>query len=270
MRAIGRILEGQAALVTGGSSGIGRGIVQGLAAAGACVAINYSANADGAHEMAEGIVREGGRAFPVQADTSDESQVTEMFGRAVQEFGTLDIVIANAGIQQDAAIGEMTLDQWNRVLAVNLTGQFLCCRAAIREFRRRRHRPEVSRALGKIICMSSVHQAIPWAGHVNYASSKGGIMLMMQTLAQEVAGEGIRINAVAPGAIRTNINRQAWETEVALEKLLKLVPYARIGEPQDIANAVTWLVSDFADYVTGTTLFVDGGMTLYPGFQGNG
>src|SRR4029077_5086078 len=163
-----------------------------------------------------------------------------------------------------------SLDQWNEVLAVNLTGQFLCARAAVAEFRRRGPRPAVSRALGKIICMSSVHEVIPWAGHVNYAASKGGIMLMMKSLAQEVAPEGIRVNAIAPGAIRTPINRAAWDTEAALAQLLTLIPYQRIGEPEDIANAAVWLASDLADYVTGTTLFVDGGMTLYPGFADNG
>ncbi len=191
-------------------------------------------------------------------------------GRAVAEFGTLDILVANAGIQRDAAFAQMSLEDWNRVLAVNLTGQFLCARAAVREFRRRGPRPDVSRALGKIICMSSVHEVIPWGGHANYAASKGGIMLMMKSLAQEVARERIRVNAIAPGAIRTPINRAAWETEAALKRLLTLIPYQRIGEPEDVANAAVWLASDAADYVTGTTIFVDGGMTLYPGFEDNG
>jgi glucose 1-dehydrogenase len=192
-----------------------------------------------------------------------------MFARAVEAFGTLDIVVANAGIQSDASVAEMTLAQWQRVVAVNLQGQFLCARAAIREFRRRGMRP-VSKALGKVVCMSSVHQVIPWAGHLNYAASKGGIMLMMKSLAQEVAPERIRVVGIAPGAIRTAINRAAWETDAALGKLLKLVPYGRIGEPEDIAKAAVWLASDDADYVTGTTLFVDGGMTLYPAFADNG
>jgi glucose 1-dehydrogenase len=163
----------------------------------------------------------------------------------------------------------MTLEQWNTVIGVNLTGQFLCARAAAREFLRR-GAVQVSAALGKIICMSSVHQQIPWAGHVNYAASKGGIMQMMQSIAQELAPHRIRVNGIAPGAIRTPINTAAWNTPAAYDSLMKLVPYGRIGEPGDIAQAAVWLASDAADYVTGTTLFVDGGMTLYPGFQDNG
>jgi glucose 1-dehydrogenase len=193
-----------------------------------------------------------------------------MFERVRAEFGTLDILVANAGLQQDAPIATMTLQQWNTVISVNLTGQFLCAREAIREFRRRGPVPSVSRATGKIICMSSVHQQIPWAGHANYAASKGGVDMMMRTLAQEVAPEGIRINAIAPGAIRTPINREAWETEEAYKRLLTLIPYGRIGEPEDIGRAAVWLASDASDYVVGTTLFVDGGMTLYPGFADKG
>ena len=164
----------------------------------------------------------------------------------------------------------MTLAQWNTVLAVNLTGQFLCAREAIQEFRRRGPIPELSKATGKILCMSSVHQVIPWAGHVNYAASKGGVDLLMRSLAQEAAPLKIRINGIAPGAIRTEINRDAWESEEALQRLLTLIPYGRIGEPEDVAKAAVWLASDEADYVAGTTLFIDGGMTLYPGFGDNG
>jgi glucose 1-dehydrogenase len=264
-----RPLEGQKALVTGASSGIGRACARALARAGAAVAVNYRGSPDDADAVVKEIADGGGAAIAIAADVSEEPAVEAMFARAVEAFGTLDIVVANAGIQSDAAIAEMTLAQWQRVVAVNLQGQFLCARAAIREFRRRGMRP-VSKALGKVVCMSSVHQVIPWAGHLNYAASKGGIMLMMKSLAQEVAPERIRVVGIAPGAIRTAINRAAWETDAALGKLLKLVPYGRIGEPEDIAKAAVWLASDDADYVTGTTLFVDGGMTLYPAFADNG
>jgi len=263
-------LDGQHALVTGASSGIGRAVARGLAAAGAAVAVNYH----GSHDAAVALVREietaGGRAIVVGGTVASEAHVEEIFRHTVAAFGTVDILVANAGIQRDDPVDRMTLEAWNAVLAVNLTGQFLCARAAIREFRRRGPRPAVSRALGKIICMSSVHEVIPWAGHVNYAASKGGVMLLMKSLAQEVAPDRIRVNGIAPGAIRTPINRAAWETEAALARLLKLIPYGRIGEPEDVANAAVWLASDAADYVTGTTLFVDGGMTLYPGFEDNG
>ena len=177
---------------------------------------------------------------------------------------------ANTGRQRDSAFHEMTLAQWNTVLSINLTGQFQCARAAVREFLHRGIVPSVSSAAGKIICMSSVHQRIPWAGHANYAASKGGIKMLMESLAQEVAPHGIRVNAIAPGAIRTPINTAALNTSEALKGLLKLVPYGRIGEPEDIARAAVWLASDQSDYVVGTTLFVDGGMTLYPGFASGG
>lgn len=261
---------GQRALVTGGSSGIGRAVCLALGEAGADVIVNYRAHTDEAENLAAEIRELGVRAFAHRADVSNETEVLAMFERARSEFGTLDIVVANAGLQQDAPIEAMTLAQWNTVLAVNLTGQFLCAREAIKEFRRRGPVPELSKATGKIICMSSVHQLIPWAGHVNYAASKGGIDLLMRSLAQEVAPLKIRVNGIAPGAIRTDINRDAWETDEAYRRLLTLIPYGRIGEPDDVAKAAVWLASDESDYVVGTTLFIDGGMTLYPGFDDNG
>jgi glucose 1-dehydrogenase len=193
-----------------------------------------------------------------------------MFKAMYEEFGTIDIMINNAGLQKDAPVDQMTLKQWDEVIRVNLTGQFICAREAIKEFKRRGIRPEVSRSAGKIICISSVHEVIPWAGHVNYAASKGGVMLMMKSIAQEVAPERIRVNSVSPGAIRTPINTEAWNTPEAFNDLMKLVPYKRIGEPDDIARAVIWLASDDADYVTGACIYVDGGMTLYPGFETGG
>lgn len=268
------ILKGQTAIVTGASSGIGRGIANALCAAGANVVVNYV----GAEADAQAVVHEAthcgcahrGRAICHKADVSDESQVDGMFSRAIGEFGTVDILVNNAGMQQDAPIEEMTLAQWRKVIDVNLTGQFLCARAAVREFKRRGVRPSVSCSAGKIICVSSVHEVIPWAGHINYAASKGGVMLMMKSIAQEVAPWRIRVNSICPGAIRTPINRPAWETPEAYNDLLKLIPYKRIGEPEDIARLAVWLASDEADYITGASLFVDGGMTLYPGFETGG
>ena len=268
------VLKGQTAIVTGASSGIGRGIANALCAAGANVVVNYI----GADADAKAVVEETthcgcanrGEAMAYKADVSDEVQVTRMFEGAIEQFGTVDILINNAGLQQDAPIEKMTLAQWRRVIDVNLTGQFLCAREAIREFKRRGVRPGVSCAAGKIICVSSVHEVIPWAGHVNYAASKGGVMLMMKSMAQEVAPWRIRINSICPGAIRTPINRPAWETPEAYNELMKLIPYKRIGEPEDIARMAVWLSSDEADYITGASLFVDGGMTLYPGFEMGG
>jgi glucose 1-dehydrogenase len=255
--------------VTGANSGIGRAVAIALGAAGAAVAVNYVSGENETDAVVADIVKAGGEAIAVRADVSSEAEVDAMFTAACAAFGTLDIVVANAGLQRDAPFAEMTLTQWNSVLAVNLTGQFLCARAAVREFQRRGKR-DVSRALGKIICMSSVHEAIPWAGHANYAASKGGVMMMMKTIAQELAPLGIRVNGLAPGAIRTPINTAAWSTAEAYDALMQLVPYKRIGEPDDIARAVVWLASDDSDYVTGTTLFVDGGMTLYPEFASGG
>jgi glucose 1-dehydrogenase len=263
-------LRGQKALVTGGSSGIGEGCALALGAAGAAVAVNYHSDANEAERVVAAIEKAGGEAFAIQADVSQEDQVQKMFAEVLRRFGTIDILLNNAGLQQDAPFQEMTLKQWERVIGVNLTGQFLCAREATREYLRRGVVPEISRAAGKIICMSSVHEVIPWAGHVNYAASKGGIMQLMKSMAQELAPKKIRVNSIAPGAIRTPINRAAWDTPEALADLLKLVPDGRIGEPADIARAAVWLASDASDYITGATIFVDGGMTLYPGFATGG
>ena len=265
-----KTLTGQPALVTGANSGIGRATAIGLAKAGADVVINYVTNPEAAEEVAQEITGFGGKAITIKADVSKEDEVLAMFAKAISHFGTLHIVVSNAGLQRDSPFEQMTLDQWNTVIGINLTGQFLCTREAAREFRKRGIDPKISVAAGKIICMSSVHQEIPWAGHANYAASKGGVMLLMKSIAQELAPHRIRVNSVGPGAIRTPINTSAWSTPEAYADLMKLVPYKRIGEPDDIAQAVAWLASDAADYVTGATLFVDGGMTLYPGFATGG
>jgi len=269
-----KILKGQKALVTGANSGIGKAVAIALCQAGADVVINYRSGDEAAQKVVEEATHCGcntnGRAIVHKADVSREDEVRAMFARMFDEFGTIDILVPNAGLQQDAPIESMTMQQWNTVMGVNLTGQFLCCREAIGEFKRRGIQPEVSCAAGKIICMSSVHEQIPWAGHVNYAASKGGVMLMMKSIAQEVAPYRIRVNSIGPGAIRTPINTAAWETPEAYRELLKLIPYKRIGEPEDIARAAVWLASDESDYITGQTLFIDGGMTLYPGFEAGG
>ncbi len=265
-----QVLSGQPALVTGANSGIGRAVALGLAHAGADVAVNYITHPETADEVAHEIEGMGRRAIALRADVSKEEDVERMFAAAIAHFGTLHVVVSNAGLQRDSAFDAMTLEQWNTVIGVNLTGQFLCTRSAAREFKRRGVVAAASRAAGKIICMSSVHQEIPWAGHANYAASKGGVMLLMKSIAQELAPHFIRVNSIAPGAIRTPINTAAWETSAAYADLMTLVPYKRIGEPDDIAQAAVWLASDAADYVTGATLFVDGGMTLYPGFSTGG
>lgn len=263
-------LKNQKALVTGASSGIGKACAIALGAAGASVVVNYVSSPEDAEPVVAVIRQNGGEAVAIKADVSRENEVQTMFAEMIERFGTIDILINNAGLQRDSAFQEMTLDQWNTVISVNLTGQFLCAREAVREFLRRGVVPSVSAAAGKIICMSSVHEVIPWGGHVNYAASKGGIMQLMKSMAQELAPKKIRVNSIAPGAIKTPINRAAWETPEAEARLLNLIPEGRVGVPEDIARAAVWLASDASDYVIGVTLFVDGGMTLYPGFATGG
>lgn len=265
-----RKLAGQTAVVTGGSSGIGAAIARELGRAGANVVVNYRSSEEGAREVVSAIEKAGGNSVAVGADVSREEDVAHLFAQACEHYGAVDILIANAGLQRDAPSHEMSLDDWQKVIGVNLTGQFLCCREALRHFLDRGPRPEVSRALGKIVCISSVHQFIPWAGRANYAASKGGVMLMMKSLAQEYAEKKIRVNAIAPGAIKTSINQESWEDEEARRDLLSKIPYGRVGDVEDVAKAALWLACDDSDYVTGETLVIDGGMALYPGFREGG
>jgi glucose 1-dehydrogenase len=271
-------LKGQVALITGASSGIGEAAARYLAKAGASVVVNYHSEQEEAEKIVREIISEAGesnaeavpKAIAIGGNVAKEDEVKAMFAQTIDTFGTIDILVNNAGLQKDAAFVDMTLDDWNLVIGVNLTGQFLCAREAVKEFLRRGVKPDISCAAGKIICMSSVHQIIPWAGHANYATSKGGIDMLMKSMAQELAPQKIRINSIAPGAIETQINTSAWNTPEMKEKLLKLIPAGRVGMPEDIGKAIVWLASDDSDYVTGTTLFVDGGMTLYPAFSKGG
>jgi glucose 1-dehydrogenase len=263
-------LQGQVALVTGASSGIGAGVAKALALEGASVVINYSSSPDKAEKVLSEIKEKGGDGYTIKADVSNEKEVVDMFQQTIKRYGTVDILVNNAGLQKDAKFHNMTLEEWNHVIGINLTGQFLCSREAIKEFLRRGVVPERSKSAGKIICMSSVHEVIPWAGHANYSASKGGVMMLMKTIAQEYAPMKIRVNSIGPGAIRTPINHAAWQTPEAYNQLLKLIPSKRIGEAEDIGGAAVWLASDDSEYVNGITLFVDGGMLLYPGFEDNG
>jgi glucose 1-dehydrogenase len=263
-------LRGQKAVVTGANSGIGEAIAKSLAGAGASVVVNYVVNPEDAERVVSEIQSAGGEAMAIKADVSDEAQVQVMFREMFRAYKTVDILVNNAGIESDSCFAEMTLEEWNRVISINLTGQFLCAREAVREFLRRGVVPETSCAAGKVICISSVHEAIPWACHSNYAASKGGVMMLMKSMAQELAPQHIRVVSICPGAIKTPINKAAWSTKEAEAQLLKLIPSGRVGNTSDIGRVAAWLASDDADYITGTSIYVDGGMMLYPGFRTGG
>jgi len=265
-----RSLAGQTVLITGASSGIGQAIAIAMGAAGANVAINYRKDEEGAGHTLAAIEKDNGKGLIIRADVASEQEILQMFQDVIKRFDTIDILVNNAGIQVDNKLTQMTLAQWQAVIDVNLTGQFLCSREAVREFSRRGVVPGRSAAEGKIIFISSVHSVIPWAGHANYAASKGAETMLMKTMAQELAPQRIRVNSIAPGAIKTDINKQVWSDPQQASELEKLIPYGRIGLPEDIARVATWLASDDADYITGTTIFVDGGMTLYPAFAHGG
>ena len=268
---IHRVLEGQKALVSGASKGLGAAVATGLGQAGADVLINYYSDEKGAKDTARKVEKAGSRALPFKADVAVEKDVLAMYEAMLDTFGRIDILIANSGIQLNAPIDEMTIDQWQRVIDINLTGQFLCAREAVKAFKKQGINRDISFSAGKIIHMSSVHDIIPWEGHVNYAAAKGGIMLLMKSIAQEVAHLRIRVNALSPGAIRTPMNvAKLTSPEIYDNQLMRLIPYKRIGEPEDVARAAVWLASDESDYVNGTTIYIDGGMTLYPGFIGGG
>jgi glucose 1-dehydrogenase len=268
---IDRVLAGQKALVTGASKGLGQAMAIGFARAGADVLVNYNSDEAGAIETKRQIEGYGSKAALCKADVSKESEVRTMFEAMHDSFGRIDICVPNSAIQLNANLDDMTTEEWQRVMDVNLTGMFLCAREAIRAFKSQDVDRTVSYARGKLIFMSSVHDIIPWEGHANYATAKGGLMLLMKSLAQEVAHLRIRVNAISPGAIRTPMNvEKLTSPEIFDRVLLKLIPCKRIGEPEDVAQAAVWLASDQSDYVHGTTIYVDGGMTLYPGFIGAG
>lgn len=264
------LLEGQKALVTGAGRGIGAACARALAQAGAAVLVNFFGDTAEAGKLVSDIKTAGGVASAFEADVSSEAEVAKLFGEMQTRFGGIDILVNNAGLQDDSKLVDMTMEQWMKALNVDLTGGFLCSRAAARMFLSRPVDPAVSCAAGKIIFISSVHQWIAWGGHANYTAAKGGVRMFMQSIAQELAPQHIRVNAIAPGAIETDINRPAWDTPAAKQRLLKLIPYGRVGVVEDIAKAVLWLASDESDYVTGSTLAVDGGMLLYPAFQHGG
>lgn len=258
-----RRLEGRHALVTGANSGIGRTIALRLAQEGASVAINYVTHPEAADEVVKELADAGAKAIAVQADVSNEQQVDAMIERTVKELGGLDIMVNNAGFETQHPFLEMPADAWRKVLDVDLTGAFLCAQRAARVMVN-------SGAGGAIINITSVHQVIPWGGFAHYCASKAGLDMLTKTAALELATEKVRVNAVAPGAIKTPINQNVWSNPDTLKDLLRKIPTERMGETEEVAKAVAFLASDEASYITGAVLFVDGGMTLYPEFRHGG
>jgi glucose 1-dehydrogenase len=254
-----RLLSGRRALVTGGDSGIGQGVCFELAAHGAAVAVNYVGAPDEAQKMVEQLRQAGAQALAVQMDVSSEPDVQRAFAEVKQAFGGVDLLVNNAGVEKPFVLLEMPLETWQKVIDVNLTGAFLCAREAARGMRD-------EGVPGAIVNISSVHEQIAWERFSHYCASKGGMKLFAQSIAKELAPLGIRVVNVAPGAVDTPINKAVLEDPTESAQVLAEVPLNRWGHVSDIAKAVAWLASEQAGYVTGATLFVDGGMTLYPRF----
>jgi glucose 1-dehydrogenase len=254
------LLEGRKAIVTGASSGIGKATAHRLAAEGARVCLNYYSDADkaGAEQGVKEIGKAGGRAIALQADVGSEDDVIHLVSAAAKELGGLDLLINNAGIENQVALTEMPLASWERVLRTNLTGAFLCLREAAKLM--------IAAKGGVIVNVSSVHEFIPWPGYAHYCSSKGGLKLLMETAARELASGGVRVVNVAPGAIATPINERLLEHPTEEHAVEEEIPLGRMGKAEEVAGLIAWVASDEAGYVTGTTLVVDGGMSLYPKF----
>ncbi len=256
-------LKGRRALVTGANSGIGASIANELAAAGARVAVNFVVDPDAAQAVVAGIQRAGGEAIPLQTDVADAAQVAAMFATLDRTWGGLDILVNNAGIDGSRAMAwEADPKDWERVLRVNLLGAFHCAREALKRM--------VAQRGGVVLNLTSVHEKVPWSGYSAYTASKAGLSMTTKTMAQEAAPFGVRVVALAPGAIRTPINRSVWSDPANLADLLTKIPLDRMGEPEEIARVAAFLVSDAASYITGGTIYVDGGMTDYPDFAHGG
>jgi NAD(P)-dependent dehydrogenase (short-subunit alcohol dehydrogenase family) len=256
-------LKGRRALVTGANSGIGAGIAKALAAAGARVTVNFVVDPDAAATVVAGIRQAGGEAVSLQADVADAAQVGAMFATLDRTWGGLDVLVNNAGIDGPRAMAwEADPRDWERVLRVDLLGAFHCAREALKRM--------VAQRSGVVLNLTSVHEKVPWSGYSAYTAAKAGLAMTTKTMAQEAAPFGVRVVALAPGAIRTPINRSVWSDPANLADLLTKVPLDRIGEPEEVARVAVFLVSDAASYLTGSTVYVDGGMTDYPDFAHGG
>ncbi len=248
-------LKERVALVTGGGQGIGRGIVQRFAAEGAAVAINYVGSPDRAQETLAAVQSASGQAIVVEADVSNVAQVYAMVDRVVERFGHLDVLVNNAGIETHAPFWEVAEADFDRVIAVNLKGTFFATQAVVNHLRK-------AGKPGKIVNISSVHEDLPFPNFAAYCASKGGIRMLTRDLAVELAPLNITINAIAPGAIETPINRALLNDPKKLSDLLDHIPLRRLGKPEDVAGLAAFLASSDADYVTGATYLIDGGLTF--------
>lgn len=256
-------LEGKRALVTGANSGIGASIAAGFAAAGARVCVNYVVSPESAEAVVAGIRRTGGDALAIQADISEAGQVAAMFAALDKAWGGVDVLVNNAGVDGPRALAwEADPAAWERVLRINLVGSFLCAREALGRM--------VAQRSGVILNLTSVHEKIAWSGYSAYTAAKAGLSMLSKTMAQEVAPFGVRVLSLAPGAIQTSINRAVWSDPANLADLLTKIPLGRMGEPEEIARVATFLVSDAASYLTGSTVYADGAMTDYPDFAHGG
>lgn len=256
-------LTGKRALVTGANSGIGEAVALALAEAGASVAINYISRPEDAERVAAKVRDHGGKALAIKADISDAEQVAAMFATIDREWDGIDILVNNAGIDGARALGwEADITRWRQVIDVNLVGAFQCCREAMRRM--------VANKSGVVLNMSSVHEMIPWSGYTAYAASKAGLSMLTKTLALEAAPHGVRVLAIAPGAIKTPINSSVWGNPTQLADLNDKIPMARMGTPPEIARMAVVLASDVASYATGSTVYIDGGMTNFADFAHGG
>lgn len=256
-------LDRQRVLVTGANSGIGAAIARELAAAGARVAVNYLVHPEATDALLAQLRAGGGEMLGLQADVSEPAQVAAMYAELDRQWGGVDVLINNAGIDGvHAPAWEADPAAWERVLRINLYGSFLCARSALQRM--------VVQRSGVILNMSSVHERIAWSGFSAYTASKAGLAMLTQTLAQEAAPYGVRVLALAPGAIRTPINQEVWSNPEKLRDLVSKIPLGRMGEPEEIARAATFLVSGMASYMTGSTVYCDGAMSDYPEFAHGG
>jgi glucose 1-dehydrogenase len=249
-------LTGKVALVTGSSQGIGRGIATRFAQEGADVVINYNRTPGGAHEVLREVEAAGRRGLIVQADMGNTDDIRRLIATAVEHFGRLDILVNNAGVESHAPFWEVKEEDYDRVLNINLKGVFFTTQAMVQ------HLMQTKRQ-GKIINISSVHEELPFPNFTAYCASKGGLKMFTRNLAVELGPLGITINSIAPGAIETPINAKLLNDPKKLNSLLGQIPLARLGKPKDVAGVAVFLASDDADYVTGSTYYVDGGLTWF-------